>query len=53
VLLLPDADQRLIVYSAASGTPAGEALALLRVLGLQELPVDTLNPGLRTQPAGG
>jgi hypothetical protein len=37
VLLLPEADQRMVVYSAAAGTPAGEALALLRVLGLQEL----------------
>jgi len=37
VLLLPEADQRMVVYSAAAGTQAGEALALLRVLGLQEL----------------
>lgn len=37
VLLLPDTDQRLIVYSAAPGTPAAEALALLRVIGTQEL----------------
>ena len=37
VLLLPEADQRMVVYSAAAGTPAGQALALLRVLGLQDL----------------
>jgi hypothetical protein len=37
VLLLPEADQRMVVYSAAPGTPAGEALALLRVLGVQDM----------------
>ena len=37
VLLLPEADQRMVVYSAAPGTPADEALALLRVVGPQEL----------------
>jgi transcriptional regulator with XRE-family HTH domain len=37
VLILPDTDQRLVVYSAAPGTPAAEALAVLRVVGLQEL----------------
>jgi hypothetical protein len=36
-LHLPDVDQRLIVYSAAPGTPAAEALSLLRVVGLQDL----------------
>jgi len=36
-LLLPDVDQRLIVYSAAPGTPEADALALLRVVGLQDL----------------
>jgi transcriptional regulator with XRE-family HTH domain len=36
-LHVPDADQRLIVYSAAPGTPEAEALALLRVVGTQEL----------------
>jgi hypothetical protein len=30
-------DQHLVVYSAAPGTPAAEALALLRVIGLQDL----------------
>jgi hypothetical protein len=30
-------DQVLLVYSAAPGSPAAEALALLRVVGLQEL----------------
>lgn len=37
LLLLPDTDQRLVVYSAAPGTPAAEALAVLRVVGIQEL----------------
>lgn len=37
VLLLPDADQRLIVYSAEPGTPDADALDLLRVVGVQEL----------------
>jgi transcriptional regulator with XRE-family HTH domain len=38
-LHLPDVDQRLIVYSAAPGSPEAEALALLRVVGLQDLDV--------------
>jgi transcriptional regulator with XRE-family HTH domain len=37
VLHLPDTAQRLIVYSAGPGTPAAQALALLRVVGLQQL----------------
>jgi transcriptional regulator with XRE-family HTH domain len=37
LLLLPDTDQRLVVYSAAPGTPAAEALAVLRVVGIQSL----------------
>jgi hypothetical protein len=36
-LLLPEVDQRLIVYSAAPGTPEADALALLRVVGLQDM----------------
>jgi len=36
-LHIPDVDQRLIVYSAAPGTSEAEALALLRVVGLQDL----------------
>jgi hypothetical protein len=36
-LHVPDADQVLIVYSAAPGTPEAEALALLRVVGTQDL----------------
>lgn len=35
--LLPDSDQRLIVYSAEPGSSAAEALALLRVIGVQDL----------------
>jgi transcriptional regulator with XRE-family HTH domain len=37
VLLIPGADQRLVVYSAAPGTAAAEALAVLRVVGIQQL----------------
>ncbi len=37
VLALPDADQRVIVYSAAPGTRDAEALDLLRVVGVQDL----------------
>jgi transcriptional regulator with XRE-family HTH domain len=36
-LHVPDVDQRLVVYSAPPGSPEAEALALLRVVGLQEL----------------
>ena len=36
-LHVPDVDQTLIVYSAAPGTHEAEALALLRVVGTQEL----------------
>lgn len=36
-LHVPDADQLVIVYSAAPGTSEAEALALLRVVGTQDL----------------
>lgn len=36
-LLLPDLDQRLIVYSAVPGSDAAGALALARVVGLQDM----------------
>lgn len=36
-LNMPDSDQRMIVYSAAPNSTAAEALALLRVVGLQRL----------------
>lgn len=36
-LHVPDVDQHLIVYSATPGTREAEALALLRVVGLQDL----------------
>jgi transcriptional regulator with XRE-family HTH domain len=40
-LEVPDADQVLVVYSAAPDTPEAEALALLRVLGTQAMePID-------------
>lgn len=38
LLLLPDTDQRVVVYSAPAGTSAAEALDLLRVVGVQTLP---------------
>nr|WP_194818464.1 helix-turn-helix transcriptional regulator [Nocardia sp. XZ_19_385] len=34
-LLVPEADQTVVVYSAAPGTPSASALELLRVTGLQ------------------
>ena len=34
---VPEADQTLLVYSAAPGTPEADALALLRVVGTQDL----------------
>jgi len=33
----PDADQAVIVYSAEAGTPEADALALLRVVGTQDM----------------
>lgn len=36
-LQLPDTDQTMIVYSAEAGSPAAESLALLRVIGTQQL----------------
>lgn len=37
VLLVPETDQRIIVHSAAPASQAAEALALLRVIGTQDL----------------
>ncbi|MEU5885121.1 helix-turn-helix transcriptional regulator [Spirillospora sp. NPDC047279] len=37
VLLVPDKDQKVILYTAAPGTPAHESLKLLRVVGTQDL----------------
>jgi transcriptional regulator with XRE-family HTH domain len=37
VLHVPDRDQRVVLYTAAPGTPAHEALKLLRVVGVQDL----------------
>ncbi|MEV0762407.1 helix-turn-helix transcriptional regulator [Nocardia sp. NPDC050435] len=39
VLLVPEADQTVVVYSAAPGTPSASALDLLRVTGLQRFGV--------------
>jgi transcriptional regulator with XRE-family HTH domain len=36
VLLVPEADQSVLVYSAAAGTPEASALELLRVTGLEQ-----------------
>ncbi|WP_103937477.1 helix-turn-helix transcriptional regulator [Thermomonospora echinospora] len=40
ILLVPDRDQRVVLYTAAPGTPAYEALKLLRVVGTQDLTAD-------------
>jgi transcriptional regulator with XRE-family HTH domain len=37
VLLVPDRDQKIVLYTAAPGTPSHEALKLLRVVGVQKL----------------
>jgi hypothetical protein len=37
-LHLADADQTVIVYSAEPGTAEAEALALLRVIGTEQMP---------------
>ena len=37
VLLVPDRDQRVVLYTAAPGTPSHEALKLLKVVGRQNL----------------
>jgi MmyB-like transcription regulator ligand binding domain len=39
-LYIPDVDQRLIIYSAAPGTAEADALALLSVVGLQDVHTD-------------
>ena len=49
-LHVPDTDQLLVVYSAAPGTPEAEALALLRVLGTQELRARTGASGRVARP---
>lgn len=37
VLLIPDQDQRVVLYTAEPGTPSHESLRLLKVIGTQEL----------------
>jgi transcriptional regulator with XRE-family HTH domain len=37
VLLVPDRDQKVVLYTAAPGTPSYEALRLLRVVGVEEM----------------
>ncbi|MFB4311888.1 helix-turn-helix transcriptional regulator [Actinomadura sp. GTD37] len=39
VLYVPERDQRVVLYTAAPGTPSHEALKLLRVVGTQDLSV--------------
>lgn len=39
VLYVPERDQRVVLYTAAPGTPSYEALKLLRVVGIQDLSV--------------
>lgn len=51
VLQVHDDDQMLLVYSAAPGSPAAEALALLSVVGLQQ--VGAGNPLSSAQRTGG
>lgn len=41
VLVVPGADQRIIIYSAAPGSAAADALKLVRSLGTQELSLKT------------
>jgi hypothetical protein len=36
-MLSPEHDQRLIIHSARPGTPAAQALQLLRVIGTQSM----------------
>jgi transcriptional regulator with XRE-family HTH domain len=43
VLNVPDRDQKVILYTAAPGTPSYEALKLLRVVGVQDMSVDSLD----------
>jgi transcriptional regulator with XRE-family HTH domain len=40
VLVIPDADQRLVLYTATPGTRSHEALLLLKVIGTQDLAAD-------------
>lgn len=56
-LAVPGDDQVLIVYSATPGSPEAEALALLRVLGVEPLAATGVHPELAQplveQPSGG
>ena len=40
-MLSPEQDQRLVIHSAPVGTPTHQALALLRVIGVQEMRAET------------
>lgn len=51
-MLLPDTEQRLIVYSAPPGSAASEALALLRVVGMQNMPSGVPTAALESDQAG-
>lgn len=43
VLHVPDRDQKVVLYTAAPGTPSYEALKLLRVVGVQDMSVEALD----------
>jgi MmyB-like transcription regulator ligand binding domain len=52
VLLVPDRDQRVVLYTAAPGTPTYEALKLLKVVGRQNLRPSPTSPASVRRPAG-
>ncbi|WP_130345440.1 helix-turn-helix transcriptional regulator [Herbihabitans rhizosphaerae] len=41
-LLVPDLDQRVVIYSAEPGTPSHDALRLLKVIGTQDMRSETV-----------
>ena len=41
VLTIPDRDQQIVMFTAEPGTPVYRALELLRVIGTQDLSVET------------
>lgn len=49
-LMVSCADQRLLFYTAAPGTPSHDALQLLRVVGVQNLEADSPGPTITRQP---
>ncbi|MER6053541.1 hypothetical protein ABT168_39995, partial [Streptomyces sp. NPDC001793] len=49
ILDIADRDQRLVIYTAAPGSPSAEALRLLSVVGTQQMDV----PGFCSRPEPG